>query len=318
MTQLRVFFRYALRRIQHLLYRLLNFLSFGFIRLPAGSYLSDYYIPSTGTGSHSNLAAASATGFNSSSGCLSSNSSDSEGELSLSASASPSSPFPRTRRRSPRTSLTEPAVSAVAQEAVAHSYEDITRPDYHNYLWLTSRWDRTELAGAGYFVGSWVETLRSGAGSGDGNGDENGSGDGNGDGNGSGNARIDKDMEKDIDTKDMDIKGMDIDIDPTHHTTQNKLTKRKAASEKTCKMFLHFLRRLSSLPDSFFPRRRIILPKKQKTLVLDLDETLIHSTAASCVGFDFMIEVLISRTSCLYYVYKRPHVDYFLEVVRGE
>lgn len=70
-----------------------------------------------------------------------------------------------------------------------------------------------------------------------------------------------------------------------------------------------------SLPDSFFPRRHLHLPKKAKTLVLDLDETLIHSTSKSCKRYDTMIEVLMNKASCLYYVLRRPHVEYFLKKV---
>ena len=72
-----------------------------------------------------------------------------------------------------------------------------------------------------------------------------------------------------------------------------------------------------------------------KTLVLDLDETLIHSTsrpvfsAASGGGLlglggfgrrnkgaGHMVEVVMGGRSTLYHVYKRPFVDYFLRKVR--
>lgn len=73
----------------------------------------------------------------------------------------------------------------------------------------------------------------------------------------------------------------------------------------------------------------------RKTLVLDLDETLIHSTTRplnSSIGnsglFDFsnligrnkkaghMVEVVLNGRSTLYHVYKRPFADYFLRKVR--
>lgn len=71
-----------------------------------------------------------------------------------------------------------------------------------------------------------------------------------------------------------------------------------------------------------------------KTLVLDLDETLIHSTSrpmnspnAGMLGsFGFarrnkgsghMVEVTLGGRSTLYHVYKRPFVDYFLRKVCG-
>ncbi|TPX45356.1 hypothetical protein SeLEV6574_g03909 [Synchytrium endobioticum] len=55
--------------------------------------------------------------------------------------------------------------------------------------------------------------------------------------------------------------------------------------------------------------------RKIKTLVLDLDETLIHSTSRGSRNHDHMIEVLVDKYVCLYYVYKRPHVDLFLQTV---
>ena len=78
----------------------------------------------------------------------------------------------------------------------------------------------------------------------------------------------------------------------------------------------------------------------QKTLILDLDETLIHSTsrpmsyAASAggglLGLSFgglfggrrsrreghTVEVVLNGRSTTYYVYKRPYVDHFLKKVR--
>ena len=73
----------------------------------------------------------------------------------------------------------------------------------------------------------------------------------------------------------------------------------------------------------------------RKCLVLDLDETLIHSTSrpmyAPSVGSSFLnsfgigrrnkgsghtVEVTLGGRSTLYHVYKRPFVDYFLRKVR--
>ncbi|RDX53621.1 NIF-domain-containing protein [Lentinus brumalis] len=69
---------------------------------------------------------------------------------------------------------------------------------------------------------------------------------------------------------------------------------------------------------------------QQKTLVLDLDETLIHSTSrpipsaggSGLLGFGgrnkgagYTVEVVLGGRSTLYHVYKRPFVDYFLRKV---
>jgi TFIIF-interacting CTD phosphatase-like protein len=59
-------------------------------------------------------------------------------------------------------------------------------------------------------------------------------------------------------------------------------------------------------------RKEFKLPKK--TLVLDLDETLVHSSTRG-IRHDFMVEVLNENASLIYYVYKRPHLDYFLKKV---
>lgn len=64
-----------------------------------------------------------------------------------------------------------------------------------------------------------------------------------------------------------------------------------------------------------------MLPKK--ILVLDLDETLIHSHHDGLVRLnvkpgtppDFVLRVEIDRHPVRFYVYKRPHVDYFLKMV---
>jgi Dullard-like phosphatase family protein len=79
---------------------------------------------------------------------------------------------------------------------------------------------------------------------------------------------------------------------------------------------------------------RLVRPstRPKKILVLDLDETLIHSTYRSSMGAvgvtstgssastarltpDYRIEVMINQHPCLYYVYKRPFVDIFLHTV---
>ncbi|KRX16196.1 CTD nuclear envelope phosphatase 1 [Trichinella nelsoni] len=61
----------------------------------------------------------------------------------------------------------------------------------------------------------------------------------------------------------------------------------------------------------------------RKILVLDLDETLIHSHHDGIVRPmvkpgtppDFILRVTIDRHPVRFFVYKRPHVDYFLSIV---
>jgi len=84
-----------------------------------------------------------------------------------------------------------------------------------------------------------------------------------------------------------------------------------------------------SLPSAVIGRRQTPF-QKTKTLVLDLDETLIHSTirpmrgSGGFFGFEFggkrvgkghVVEVVLNGRSTKYHVYKRPFVDYFLRKV---
>jgi FMN phosphatase YigB (HAD superfamily) len=62
---------------------------------------------------------------------------------------------------------------------------------------------------------------------------------------------------------------------------------------------------------------------KRKMLVLDLDETLIHShhdamlrpTVKPGTPPDFVLKVTIDQHPVRFFVHKRPHVDYFLDIV---
>jgi len=74
---------------------------------------------------------------------------------------------------------------------------------------------------------------------------------------------------------------------------------------------------------TFFPTRSnttaaLLPPQKQgregrKCLVLDLDETLVHSSFQPVARYDFLIPVEIEGTTYQVYVAKRPNVDEFLK-----
>ncbi|KAL3695739.1 hypothetical protein R1sor_009815 [Riccia sorocarpa] len=53
----------------------------------------------------------------------------------------------------------------------------------------------------------------------------------------------------------------------------------------------------------------------KKTLVLDLDETLVHSSFRPVPHYDFNIQVEVENKLCNVYVIKRPGVDQFLQAV---
>ena len=64
------------------------------------------------------------------------------------------------------------------------------------------------------------------------------------------------------------------------------------------------------------PRPLIPIKPAQKTLVLDLDETLIHSLAkGGKLGSGHMVEVKFDKAAILYFVHKRPFCDLFLRKV---
>ena len=62
---------------------------------------------------------------------------------------------------------------------------------------------------------------------------------------------------------------------------------------------------------------------RKKVLVLDLDETLIHShhdgvarpSVKPGTPPDFILKVTIDKHPVRFFVHKRPHVDFFLKVV---
>jgi Dullard-like phosphatase family protein len=54
---------------------------------------------------------------------------------------------------------------------------------------------------------------------------------------------------------------------------------------------------------------------KRKTLILDLDETLVHSTIKTVTHHHITVDVVIDGLTCTFYVIKRPHVDLFLKKV---
>lgn len=66
------------------------------------------------------------------------------------------------------------------------------------------------------------------------------------------------------------------------------------------------------------PTAKPLIPARptRKTLILDLDETLIHSLSkGGKLSNGHMVEVKLGTHAILYYVYKRPHCDLFLERV---
>ena len=70
---------------------------------------------------------------------------------------------------------------------------------------------------------------------------------------------------------------------------------------------------------AFSPRTRVAAPRcrVRKTLILDLDETLVHSAFRAVPGktCDVVVNIMADSTPCSFHVFKRPHVDEFLAQV---
>lgn len=78
-----------------------------------------------------------------------------------------------------------------------------------------------------------------------------------------------------------------------------------------------FIRNMPELPDLASDMQPRLLPKNSKsvTLVLDLDETLVHSTLDQCDDVDFTFPVFFNTKEHTVYVKQRPHLHTFLKRV---
>ncbi|XP_043702151.1 uncharacterized protein LOC122652472 [Telopea speciosissima] len=81
-----------------------------------------------------------------------------------------------------------------------------------------------------------------------------------------------------------------------------------------------FTKNLHDLSDVVTSFRPMLLPKetrkrKSVTLVLDLDETLVHSTLEQCDDADFTFQVFFNMKEHTVYVRQRPYLQTFLERV---
>ncbi|KAK4530359.1 hypothetical protein CCYA_CCYA04G1216 [Cyanidiococcus yangmingshanensis] len=57
-------------------------------------------------------------------------------------------------------------------------------------------------------------------------------------------------------------------------------------------------------------------PTERKILILDLDETLVHSSFKDSTGCDLTVEVDVDDVPTVFFVRKRPHLELFIRVVR--
>ncbi|KAK1382092.1 hypothetical protein POM88_019827 [Heracleum sosnowskyi] len=83
-------------------------------------------------------------------------------------------------------------------------------------------------------------------------------------------------------------------------------------------MFIRTLKDVSDITANPWPTNVLPIRTKKRrstTLVLDLDETLVHSTLDHCVDADFTFPVYVDTEEHIVYVNKRPFLHTFLERV---
>lgn len=78
---------------------------------------------------------------------------------------------------------------------------------------------------------------------------------------------------------------------------------------------LDALSELSATIDSANPNKQVCRSRRRYKLVLDLDETLVHTSFTKTAHYDLRVEVCGVRGASVFYVLKRPFVDEFLEFV---
>ncbi|KAM0062458.1 putative protein-serine/threonine phosphatase [Helianthus debilis subsp. tardiflorus] len=113
-----------------------------------------------------------------------------------------------------------------------------------------------------------------------------------------------------------------VDEDDHDHTAsdiQMEETEYEEFDEFDPYYFIKNLPELASVVPSFRP---VLLPKQTRscpptTLVLDLDETLVHSTLEPCEDADFTFTVNFNLEDHIVYVRCRPYLKEFMERVAG-
>ncbi|KAL0737254.1 hypothetical protein Bca4012_013464 [Brassica carinata] len=99
----------------------------------------------------------------------------------------------------------------------------------------------------------------------------------------------------------------------SHNMQPEDRAESEQAEDFDPQLFIKNQPELSDVVSSYWPRDT--LRKKDVTLVLDLDETLVHSTLESCSGADFSFRVFFNMQENTVYVKQRPHLYKFLERV---
>uniref|UniRef100_A0A1J3FWZ4 CTD small phosphatase-like protein 2 n=1 Tax=Noccaea caerulescens TaxID=107243 RepID=A0A1J3FWZ4_NOCCA len=124
------------------------------------------------------------------------------------------------------------------------------------------------------------------------------------------------DVKSDVDSRiNLDSHDLFLAFNRTRsHTVQPEdHAESEQAEEFDPQLFIRNQPELSDVVSNYWPRDN--LRKKAVTLVLDLDETLVHSTLESCNVADFSFKVFFNMQENTVYVKQRPHLYRFLERV---
>ncbi|CAH2046208.1 unnamed protein product [Thlaspi arvense] len=123
------------------------------------------------------------------------------------------------------------------------------------------------------------------------------------------------DVKSDVDTRiNLDNHDLFLAFNRTRsHNTEPDHAESEQAEDFDPQLFIKNQPELSDVVSNYWPRDT--LRKKAVTLVLDLDETLVHSTLESCSVADFSFRVFFNMQENTVYVKQRPHLYRFLERV---
>ncbi|KYQ93731.1 dullard-like phosphatase domain containing protein [Tieghemostelium lacteum] len=122
-------------------------------------------------------------------------------------------------------------------------------------------------------------------------------------------------VNKEENQEDKENINQNIQKSTSKQTKQNNKQITTTTSKKTSSPKITNEQQLNSNYSIFNPNFLLSKPSSKKTLILDLDETLVHSTLKPITHHHLTVNVVIEDVDCTFYVIKRPHVDTFLEKV---
>ncbi|KAL6206804.1 hypothetical protein ACLB2K_024050 [Fragaria x ananassa] len=119
---------------------------------------------------------------------------------------------------------------------------------------------------------------------------------------------------------DTDRAGLYLEIGQMRPCLQDTVINSSDSDQAECFDPQLFMKNLPELSDVVSNFQTNLLPeeaskRKSVTLVLDLDETLVHSTLEHCDDSDFTFTVFFNMKEHMVYVKRRPHLQTFLERV---